>query len=311
MSKIMFVSDVHLTPRVPIARKDDYPQTVLNKVEALGKISQAHGVSDIFFLGDIFNTKHMTLPYFIKCYDKFNALVSMGLKLHTVVGNHDILYNTEDTMQESPLSIMFNSNVIDNAEHITIDNVTVHQYNYLTKLENIPNCPHDDKYHILSCHYFYNLGFGDEDHTLSMELCDKLGYNAYILGHDHTPYKPVVKSNYQVHRPGSLTRGTSQTCQVNRDSIQVLLLDSNTLEFEYVDLPNILLSTDVYREDHLIISDSITSLSESLQDFLKALEFNNSSDIFETLNSIPMDKKVKDCIISYLSNEGIYEQGVM
>lgn len=214
-------------------------------------------------------------------------------------------------MQESPLSILFNSNIMDNKEHVYIDNLVVHQYNYLTKLENIPEVPQEDGFHILTGHYFYNLGFNDTEHTLSIDLCNKLGYQSYILGHDHVPYEPVKMQTYEVHRPGSLTRGTSQTCQVKRENIQVLLMDSITAKTEYVNLPNIMSPDEIYREDHLVVKDSVTSLSESLQDFLKALEFNNSSDIFETLNSIPMEPQIKECIISYLNNEGIYEQGVI
>lgn len=307
MSKILFVGDVHLSPRTPQSRRDDYPQTLLNKLDSLLQLSKDNSVSDIFFLGDMFNSKHMTLSYFTKCFQKLKQFTDDNINLYTVIGNHDILYNSESTMNESPLQILFDSGILSNQEKVQIDNVTVYQYNYLTKLENIPQCERlNTDFHVMTGHYFYNLGFNDDEHTMSPELCKHLQFNTYILGHDHTPYKPLKLNDYSVYRPGSLSRGTSHTCQLTRDKIQVVIMDSNTCDTNYIDLPDILPTSEVYKE--LSSMSTETTLSESLKDFLQALDFNNSSDIFETLNSIPMEDNIKELIISYLNSEGLYNK---
>lgn len=307
MSKIMFIGDIHLSPRTPISRKDNYPQTLLNKLNEIKQLAQKQNIKDLVYLGDLFNTRHMTLAYFIKCFQMFKDIDNLGIIQHLIIGNHDILYNNEDMTQESPIQLLLDSNIFEN-KSFTRDDTHIHLYNYTTNTQDI-NKPSQEGFNILVGHYFYALGFNDTEHTLSKEQCKKLKYNAYILGHDHTPYEPLIKDSYEVHRPGSLSRGTSQTCQVNRDSIQVLIYDTKSHKFTYEDLPNILPSKDVFKETNLIEKLDFSTLSESLQSLLQDLNFDNSSDIFETLDSIQMDDRVKDLITQYLNAEGVYRMG--
>lgn len=304
MSKIMFVGDLHLSPRIPLARKDDYPTTLLNKLHSLQKLALDQKVTDLVFLGDLFNTRHMTLAYFVKCFQQFKDMQSAGLQLHLIIGNHDILYNNEDMTQESPIQILLDSQLFNN-QTFQRDDTTISLFNYTETTQTLP--VNTQTYNILVGHYFYLFGFSDEEHSLSHEQCTDLKYQAYILGHDHTPYDPIKKQTYEVHRPGSFSRGTSQTCQVNRDNIQVVLFDTTTHKFTYQDIPNIIPSKDVYKENHLIDKVTLSTISESLQDLLSDLTFDNSSDIFQTLNSIPMEDAVRQLITSYLNAEGVYD----
>ena len=308
MSKMMLVGDVHLSPRIPVSRKDDYPETLLNKLDSLRQLAIQNDVSDVIFLGDMFNTKHMTLSYFTKCFIKLKAFDDQGITLHTVVGNHDILYDNESTLEESPMMLLFESDIIDVRPVFTKEDTTVYLYNFTKPIEDITAPLKSEEYNILVGHYFYLTGFNDVHHTLTPTDCTNLKYNAYVLGHDHTPYSPVKLKGYEVHRPGSLSRGTSQTCHVNRDNIQVVLFDTKTHTFDYVNLPNVLPPSEVYKEDHLIDKVTLTSISESLQDLLADLTFDNSSDIYATLNQIPMNDKVRALIVSYLNAEGIYNK---
>lgn len=310
MSKVLFIGDVHLSPRIPISRKDDYPNTLLNKLDQINTLALANNVSDIIFLGDIFNTKHMTLPFFIKCFDRFKNIKDNNINLYTCVGNHDILYNTDDTMKESPIQLLYDSNMFIKTPSLQLDTTTIDIYDYTTLTPTLTQCEHTNQHHILVGHYFFHLGFNDTDHTLTKDQCRDLHYDSYILGHDHTPYSPITTSQYQVHRPGSLSRGTSNTCQVNRTNIQILMFDTVTHEYTYLDLPNILSASDIYKENLLIDKVTLSDISDSLKDLLSALEFDNSSDIFATLNSIPMEADIKQLIISYLNSEGLYDSNI-
>lgn len=308
MSKVMIIGDAHFSPRIPISRKDDYPETLLRKLDSIYESATVNNVSDLIFLGDLFNTKHMTLSYFIKVFQKLKIMDDKGLVLHLIVGNHDITYNNESTLEDSPIQILFDSYTFDSRKSFILDNTAFYLYNYTELTPELPKPMDKSMYNVLVGHYFYDLGFGDVEHTLSKEQCSQLGYNAYLLGHDHAPYSPIKTKDYEVHRPGSLSRGTSQTCHINRDNIQVIIMDTKSHTFDYVDLPNILPASEVYKEDHLIDKVTLSTISESLQDLLSDLTFDNSSDIFATLNQIPMDDKIRELIISYLNNEGVYDK---
>lgn len=302
---VLFIGDVHLSPRTPSSRKDDYPETILNKLLSLKQLITDHDIKHLVFLGDLFNTKNMTLPYFIKCFQVFKELNDTGVRMHLVVGNHDIYYNNDSTLEESPIQLLLDSNLF-NHEPFTEDGVYFNLIGYTTNTQNVPPVTEVVNYNILIGHYFFNLGFGDEEHTLSKDQCSSLGYDSYILGHDHVPYDPVILKKYQVHRPGSLSRGTSHTCQINRDGIKVLLFNTGTKQYTYLDLPNVQPTTEVFKEVTLVSKVSMLDIDESLKDLLASLDFDNSSDILETLEGIEMNPKVREVVYSYLSDVGVY-----
>ena len=96
---------------------------------------------------------------------------------------------------------------------------------------------------------------------------------------------------------------------MSRDSIQVILFDSDEHTYDYLDVPNVLPSKDVYKELASVSKMSFYDMDMSLEKLLSSLDFNNSSDIFSTLSTIEMDSDVKELVYSYLQDEGIFNPG--
>ena len=69
MSKVMFVGDTHFSPRTPVSRKDDYPETLLSKLNSLRSMCIDLDIKTVVFLGDLINTSQMNMEYFIKLYE--------------------------------------------------------------------------------------------------------------------------------------------------------------------------------------------------------------------------------------------------
>lgn len=309
MSKVCIVGDTHFSPKQPVSRKDNYPETLLKKLDSLLELCIDNNVRDVIFLGDLINNNQMTMEYFIILYRYFSQFSKFNIKLHTVIGNHDINHGNEEFLDKSPLAILFESKLFNNKDFIR-DNCKFTLKNYydtIDKLEPIK----EGGVNILIGHYFYLSGFNDIYHTLSPEDCKRLGYNYYFLGHDHTPYESLRINGYEVHRPGSFSRATSDTCQVTRDNIKVCLFDTETLGISYLDIPNVLLSKDVYKESKLISKlidkDNIdTTLSQDIDDLINDLSFDFSGDIYKVLDEMNLEDKVKDAVIKYLEEEGMY-----
>lgn len=308
MSKIAIIGDTHFSPRTPVSRKDDYPETLLNKLNNLLKYCTDNNISDCIFLGDLLNANQMNMEYFIKLYKAFLMFTAANITLHSIIGNHDIPHGNPEFLDKSPISLLFNSYLFKHSDFIR-DNVKFTLADYYVTADNIPEAE-TGGVNILIGHYFYLSGFGDEQHTLSPALCKKLGYNMYFLGHDHTPYDPLIINGYQVHRPGSFSRATSDTCQVNRDNIKICIFDTNTCNTNYIDLPGVLPSKDVYKETKLISklneSNIDITLSENIDHLISSMTFNFSSDIYTVLDEMEIEKEIKDKVIEYLNGEGIY-----
>lgn len=309
MSKVCIVGDTHFSPKQPVSRKDNYPETLLNKLDNLLELCKDNNVEDVIFLGDLINANQMTMEYFIILFKHFMEFKKNNIRLHSIIGNHDVQHGNEDFLDKSPIVLLFKSNLFNNNSFVIGNKVFTLQnfYNTTDTIEPV----NDDKVNILIGHYFYLNGFNDKYHTLSPEECKSLGYDYYFLGHDHTPYEPLKINGYEVHRPGSFSRATSETCQVSRDNIQVCLFDTNTLEVEYKNIPNVLSSKDVYKETKLISKltdkDEIdTTLSEDINNLINDLSFNFSSDIYLVLDEMNLEEEVKESVIKYLEEEGIY-----
>lgn len=308
MSKIAIIGDTHFSPRTPVSRKDDYPETLLTKLSNLLKYCTDNNIKDCVFLGDLINANQMNMEYFIKLYKSFLAFNGSGIILHSIIGNHDIPHGNPEFLDKSPISLLFDSDLFKRGDFIR-DNIYFKLMDYYDLAEQIPKAT-PNVFNILIGHYFYLSGFGDEQHTLSPALCKDLGYNMYFLGHDHSPYDPLIINGYEVHRPGSFSRATSDTCQVNRDNIKICIFDTDTCKVDYVDLPGVLPSKDIYKEAKLLSKmnekDVDITLSENIGNLISSLSFDFSSDIYTVLDSMEIEKEIKDKVIEYLNGEGIY-----
>lgn len=309
MSKVCIVGDTHFSPKQPISRKDNYPETLLNKLDNLLELCKDNNIEDVIFLGDLINANQMTMEYFIILFKHFMEFKKNNIRLHSIIGNHDVQHGNEEFLDKSPLTILFKSGLFSNKD-FTVDNCLFTMMNYYESVNTIEPATNDYT-NILIGHYFYLNGFNDINHTLSPEECKNLGYNFYFLGHDHTPYEPLKINNYEVHRPGSFSRATSETCQVSRDNIQVCIFDTDSLLVTYKNIPNVLSSKDIYKESKLISKlidkDEVdTTLSEDINNLINDLSFNFSGDIYLVLDEMQLDEEVKNSVIKYLEEEGIY-----
>lgn len=314
MSKIVIVGDTHFSPKTPVSRKDDYPNTLLDKLDSLLELCIKENATDCIFLGDLINANQMTIEYLVKLYTHFIAFKSNNIQLHTCLGNHDLPYSNEEYLDKSAISLFINSKLFNTVSFVR-DDTYFEIVDYFKSVETLKPFQSGNLLHNIICrvfigHYFYLNGFKDSCHTLTPELCKELNYNFYFLGHDHTPYDPLVKKDYEVHRPGSFSRATSDTCQVNRDTVQVCIFDTNTHTVEYKNIPGVLPSKDVYKETKLISkmneSNLEDTLSENIDNLIDSMTFDFSSDIYTVLDSLDIKEEIKNKVTEYLVEEGLF-----
>lgn len=314
MSKIAIIGDCHFSPRTPVSRKDDYPNTLLNKLDSLFNLCVEEKVTDCIFLGDLVNNNQMTVEYFVQLYNHLVTFKDNDIKLHTIIGNHDIPHGNADFLDKSVVSLLVNSRLFNTSSFVK-DDVYFELNDYFITVDSLEKWQPtgellEDKYKVLCGHYFYLNGFNDADHTLTPDLCKNMCYSMYFLGHDHTPYEPLKVNGYEVHRPGSFSRATSDTCQVNRDNIQICIFETYTHKVEYKNIPNVLPSKDIYKEAKLISklneSSLDTTLSEDIDNLIESMAFDFSSDIYTVLDSLNISDDIKNKVTEYLTEEGLF-----
>jgi predicted phosphodiesterase len=307
VGNILFVGDTHFSNKIPISRKDDYPNTLISKLQSLGKLFEAYDVTDVIFLGDLFNTKGLDLGYFTRVLKEFLHIKALtGVRFYTVVGNHDLLYRNRELLDASPISMLRLVEAFEDVQECDIQGYTFRFCDFTTSVTDIPKATTNNEF--LIGHYFFENGFNDVEHTLTVDLCKSLGYKYYVLGHDHTPYEPVFKNGFCVYRPGSFSRGTSQTAQIKRETVDVLLFDTAKCSFSLIAIPDVLSVKDAFKEQVLIdkvLDTSLKSLNVDFTEFLDNFKFDSSQSVLTTLQDMNLDDDVYQLLIKYLRLGGL------
>ena len=295
MSKVIFVGDTHLKGSTPISRKDNYSEVILNKISFVKDYADSIGCTTIIFLGDIFDTVSTSIQYFSHCLTLFKQIINSGIDLYTIVGNHDIRYDSMETLPITPLGILIKSESIKLLDSLIVDDVFI-------KGCHLPDSPErntqKDLYSILLLHRFYESGFNEI--PISKKDVIDLNYDTYILGHDHRPYVTqdieTDTKTIKVIRPGSLARNSSD--QYNRlRKPRILILDTDSKDFYYEDVPAES-GLEVFFEKEE--EKQVVSMKE-LVDYLKSSYHSDNSSIRDYVATADIPEDVRSQIFTYLN----------
>ena len=299
MSKIYFVPDVHLCEQSPRSRKDSYPTTVLEKLDYIVDLANKNNAITIF-LGDIFSAVNMPMIYFYRVVDTFKKFKN---KPYTIVGNHDFPRNNESLLPRTPLGLLNNIGLIEYLQHYEVEGKVViegvHYWQQVPKASQLTTTVKPMK-QICCAHSFYEDSFAEE-HNLHIKDVISLGYDYYILGHDHTPYDDVTVGNSIIYRIGSLTRGTANDNQLVRDNVYILEYDTDLDNFKKVSIP-CLSAKEVFNESVFLRKED----KLNTQKILDNLVFTSNDSIYDVLDKSEQTAEIKAIVEQYLQAAGIY-----
>lgn len=320
MSKVIFIGDSHFTGISPSSRKEtneQYRQVQIEKLDSIKNICLNKNIEHVIFLGDVFNNNSGLTNYFeTEIWAKLLEFKNNNIKLHTIIGNHDMAFQNETEFKGTYLYKAFLAGIINYLTTLDLGDVHIVGVDYNKEYKQVD---YASLYNILVAHSFYeNERFGGTGNSnLTDEKCRNLGYMAYVLGHDHSPYPEVVVSTplspygpeYKVFRPGSLTRGTSKTCNLYR-KVQAYVFDSNTKEWSLEEIPT-KPGLEVFKEKVVMQKD----IDLNLQDILQNLDYSKDSNIYDIISKNeasgreklgPKYDSVVNLITQYCESVGIY-----
>lgn len=315
--KILSSGDLHLNSSTPKSRIDsDYGQTCINKLKQIYKICKNEDVEIVIVPGDIYHKNNQPLKFINKVAKTFKKFKNAGIEIFAIAGNHDLSYDKIKYLDNSPLGNLLISELIKPLDEIqlSIDNeydVYIKGYNFPEKVEKS-----EDKGDINICvshRYFEKY---DREFLTSKDL-KNLGYDIYILGHDHVSFKPQKVGNSYLLRPGSLLRGTSHDYQLERGVyVDIIEFEWNgnkpkvnfkRKEIKTISAEKVFTSAVFGTSESEDRGDVLTNISESLDSLLdKMNSVGNVSSIYKFLDEVDVRDEVKEIIEMYLDNYGIY-----
>ena len=302
MGKLVFVPDVHLQEHSPRSRKDNYPSVVLDKLNWIADYVNKEKATCIF-LGDIFNAVNMPIIYMYRCIEVFKKFDNVPF---VIIGNHDVPRDNQELMDRSPLGLLEKVGLVCYLQHYEMEGrVVVEGFHYTQAIAPTKQLTDTVKpmKKICVAHVFYESPF-NQDHNLTVSACVNLGYDYYILGHDHTRYEVVEAPSYKVYRIGSLTRGTANENQLVRDEVYILEYDTEKDEFTEVSVP-----CEKARE---VFKESIFQRKEenliNTEEVLNNLVFVSNDSIYDVLDGSEQTPEIKAIVEAYLQAAGIYRE---
>lgn len=296
MSNVFIIGDCHLKATAPIARKDDYPNVILNKLVYLSNIAKGNKCKNFILLGDVFDSNTTSLPYLANVINAFKKIHDNGINVYTIVGNHDIKNNRMDSLESSALGILISTDLVKLAPRdLEIENTLFKCFNYPEDLESKSS----DKYEVCVAHRYYNFDLAHD--SLHKEDVEKLNYDAMVLGHYHVPCDNEVIGNTVLYRPGSLSRSTSEPYNKLRIP-RVLVFNCKNHKTAYIEV-ECESAEDVFVE-HI---ESNNQEAISMKDLIQFITTSYSSadmDVRSYFSNLEIPYNCREIIAKYLDSVG-------
>lgn len=227
--KFLTFTDVHISDNNPAFRSGNYKEDILNKLGQIGKVGKKLGVDFYLFAGDMFHLK----PPSRNSHSLNNNLIQIfrgyGAPIYTTEGNHDIRYDSYETFEEQPLSVLYASNVLHQIRDkiISINNCRI-------KLQGIPfqenpdlskikekDTDYDLKISILHLYAGKKGGKLFKQKIFSYDELSSLNSDIYVLGHYHIDQgvEKINKNNKNQFfvNIGAISRGTTSEDDITRN----------------------------------------------------------------------------------------------
>lgn len=118
---LVFRTDVHLTDRSPVSWKADYPTEIWSNLDQIGELVKATSADAVLDGGDYFHIKaasrnpHALVARSAEVHRKY------GVPVYAIEGNHDIAYNSLDTVTKQPIGVLFAAGVFQPLREVVID----------------------------------------------------------------------------------------------------------------------------------------------------------------------------------------------
>lgn len=241
---LIYTTDIHGRANNPISRLDDYPVTVLRKVEWVVDTANEHNAY-VACGGDIVNSPD-TSPSFI------GALAGRLSKLkkkpmYIVLGNHDIYGYNPDSFIRTPLYILECLGLIKILN--TDDPVYLEDEIVLTGQSSVYDMDKNSKYYYpdidkKDCKHFHiihsfltNKEWKYVNHTLIDNVLDTTA-DVVLSAHEHNGFGLIEKGGKIFCHPGALLRVSASVGDINKIvRISKFEIKGGHIKHEFINTP--------------------------------------------------------------------------
>ena len=321
------VGDLHIDNRTPISRIDNIMETMDKKLHSILNSCKFHNVKYVFFEGDLINRVSMTFEALNLAIQVFMEFKNCGIQLFSILGNHDIVRNSVDMLDKSPVQILFTMGLI---THINLESpvrfffksesmlswngLPIAKLTPVDYTEELVPADYRVRCNILLAHMFYDADplIAEKAHNLLPEEISALNYDLIFLGHDHEYYSDVVVDKTRIIRSGSVLRGTSHNYNMTRvPQFSVVtftriddgkaVFDVEQVEIEHLPYKDIASEYALTKKSGSDTLEGLQDILSGLADRLVSLKNDDGDRIYEIIKSDQsLDPECRSLILKYV-----------
>lgn len=306
--KLLFFTDSHLRGTPPRNRKDDYVQTLENKMLEIVDIIDNNKIDFVLHGGDLFDRPDVS----ISVTSRFSKILKkIQVPIYMVSGNHDVYGHNPQTINRTVSGLL---------KELDIFNIINEKEKIILEKENL-------KVQVTGQPYIYNIDDTvNRDYYIMKDIDDSVNYSIHIVhgmlldkpfikgvpytlvddiketkanitlsGHYHSGFENIVIDGKYFINPGSIVRITNSLKEIERrPKVIIINLDEN-IRIEEIYLKSALSGSLVLDRDEI---DKGIYKRERLYEF--------KQNIDSALNYEKMD--INDVLIEVSRTEGLSEE---
>ncbi len=306
--RLLYFTDTHIRGTNPKNRKDDFPQTLENKLNEIVKIVQSQGIDYVIHGGDLFDRPDIS----VSVVSRFSKILkSIEVPFYIVSGNHDIFGHNPLTVNRTILGLLHELDfltIIHENQKIVLEKgdlkvqLTGNPYSYdidtdLKRSGYILNDKSEDidvAIHIVHGMLLDKPFIKGIPYTL-LEDIKNTKADITLSGHYHSGFDTIeIEGKYFIN-PGALVRITNSLREIDRYP-QVAVIDiGKNINIDYIKLESALNGEMVLDRSEV---EKYVYKSERLYEFKQQIE---SALEFEKMD-------INDVLIEVSFAEGLSEE---
>ena len=314
-------SDVHISDRGPQSRTDDWMETILGKLQFVGKVAQEQGVVAVLDGGDFFDTKSP----FRNSHNLVRAVADVhkghygSVPTYSCIGNHDCVYGDYSYIDQQPLGVLFASKVFhrlydgfevvfstsDGSITVRVVGVPYHGQQYdMERLKRIKKGK--ETYLVVVAHLLASPSGGsmfEGEDVIKYKAFAELDADVVCLGHWHK-YQGIteIAPKKYIVNVGSLSRGALSMDNVDRiPEVVILNFTKDGISFDEIPVP-IRPFAEVFdvigKEKREARADMMGSFVDRFQQALTTVQQEDLKTTVQKLKDVP--DRVRERMLVYL-----------
>mgnify|MGYP001329835597 CR=1 FL=1 len=299
MNKILFIGDIHLSEIGPQSRKDDYMQSIIDKINECFEISRRKMCDAVIFMGDIFDVMEPSG----KCRNIILKLLleNNDIEKYVIVGNHDVKNHIENVYR-SALGTLISAGALLYTNYIDKHKIQLYDY-YVGIEDDIRNgmfVNNNSNYPlVIAVHASITDSTRPYNHVIFNQIQLPNSCKLLVGGHIHEEMHQINENGQFFINPASLCRNKLDNYNIHRN-IYVLYAEYDDIDIktELIQLKKVRPSNEIFDiESKQRHTQAKNETSQFIKQIFSYKSITTNEDKYESLRKSAKIKNIDEDVV--------------